>query len=171
MMPLVVTKSRVHYRKGYHRTWLLTITVLDCWISVKRLCCYCKKKSVVDYALVSSDMFLLISDFSVLDFCELYSDVHCPIILKLNLTEAQETELGHFGSGDDDDCVEDADEKKKKRKKKKRKKKKKNLDTLEVMMMIVLRTLMKKINKNLQFITGKPVWCKTMEDEYYFCIR
>ena len=78
-------------------------------------------------------MFLLISDFSVLDFCELYSDVHCSIILKLNLTEAH--------------------------------------DTLEVVMMIVLRTLMKKIYKNLQFITGKPVWCKTMEDEYYFYIR
>ena len=36
MMPLVVKKSRVHYRK-YHRTWLLTITVLDCWIFAERL--------------------------------------------------------------------------------------------------------------------------------------
>ena len=34
---LVVTKSRVHYRKGYHRIWLLTIMVLDCWIFAKRL--------------------------------------------------------------------------------------------------------------------------------------
>ena len=93
--------------------------------------CTCKNVSVVDYALVSSDLFPLISDFAVLDFCELYSDVHCPIVLKLNLIEAQETELGHFES-DDDDCLEDADE------------------------------------RNLQFITGKPVWCKTREDEYFF---
>ena len=50
--------------------------------------CTCKNVSVVDYALVSSDLFPLISDFAVLDFCELYSDVHCPIVLKLNLTEA-----------------------------------------------------------------------------------
>ena len=91
--------------------------------------CTCKKFSVVDYALVSSDLFPLISDYAVLDFCELYSDVHCPIVLKLNLIEAQETELGYFESGDDD-CLEDADE------------------------------------RNLQFITGKPVWCKTREDEY-----
>ena len=52
---------------------------------------------VLDYGLVSSDLFPLISDFVVLDFCELYSDVHYPIFLKLNLTEAQETELGHLG--------------------------------------------------------------------------
>ena len=71
--------------------------------------CTYKNVSVVDYALVSSDLFPLISDFAVLDFCELYSDVHCPIVLKLNPIEAQETEHGHFES-DDDDCLEDADE-------------------------------------------------------------
>ena len=38
--------------------------------------CTCKNVSVVDYALVSSDLFPLISDFAVFDFCELYSDVH-----------------------------------------------------------------------------------------------
>ena len=130
-MPVVVTKSRVHYQKGYHRIWLLTITVLDCWIFAKRLMLllsmtpvlgnvHVKNVSVLDYALVSSDLFPLISDFAVLDFCELYLDVHCPIVLKLNLIEAQETELGHFES-DDDDCLENADE------------------------------------RNLQFITGKPV--------------
>ena len=95
--------------------------------------CTCKNVSVVDCALVSSDLFPLISDFAVLDFCELYSDVHCPIVLKLNLIEAQETELGRFES-DDDDCLENADE------------------------------------RNLQFITGKPVWCKTGEDEYIFVL-
>ena len=46
---------------------------------------FCKNVNVVDYALVSSDLFPLISDFAVLDFCEIYSDVHCPIVLKLNL--------------------------------------------------------------------------------------
>ena len=50
--------------------------------------CTCKNVSVVDYALVSSDLFPLMRDFAVLDFCELCSDVHCPIVLKLNLTEA-----------------------------------------------------------------------------------
>ena len=68
-----------------------------------------KMSVCVDYAFVSSDVFPLISDFAVLVFCELYSDVHCPIVLKLNLIEAQETELGHFES-DDDDCLADADE-------------------------------------------------------------
>ena len=82
---------------------------------------------------MSSDLFPLISDFAVLDFCELYTDVHCPIVLKLNLIEAQEAELGHFES-DHDDCLEDADE------------------------------------RNLQFITGKPVWCKTREDEHIFAL-
>ena len=38
--------------------------------------CTCKNVSVVDYALVSSDLFPLISDFAVFNFCELYSDVH-----------------------------------------------------------------------------------------------
>ena len=95
--------------------------------------CTCKNVSGVDYALVSSDLFPLISGFAVLDFCELYSDVHCLIVLKLNVTEAQETEFGHFES-DDDDCLEDADE------------------------------------RNLQFITGKPAWCKTREDEYIFAL-
>ena len=42
IMPLVVVKSRVHYRKGYHRTWLLTITVLDCWIFANGWCYYCQ---------------------------------------------------------------------------------------------------------------------------------
>ena len=59
--------------------------------------CTCKNVSVLDYGLVSSDLFPLISDFVVLDFCELYSDVHYVIFLKLNLTEAQETELGLLG--------------------------------------------------------------------------
>ena len=93
----------------------------------------CKNVSVVDYALMSSDLFPLISDFAVLDYCEFHSDVHCPIVLKLNLNEAQETEHGHFES-DDDDCLEDADE------------------------------------RNLEFITGKPVWCKTRKDEYIFAL-
>ena len=95
--------------------------------------CACKNVSVVAYALVLSDLFPLISDFAVLDFCELYSDIQCPIILKLNLTEVQETELGHFEI-DDDDCLEDADQ------------------------------------RNLQFITGRPVWCKIREDEYIFAL-
>ena len=45
----------------------------------------------------------------MLDFCELYSDVYCPIVLKFNLIKAQETDLGHIES-DDDVCLEGADE-------------------------------------------------------------
>ena len=55
------------------------------------------------------DLFPLISDFAVLDFCELYSNVYCPIVLKLNLIKAQEADLGHLES-DDDVCLEVADE-------------------------------------------------------------
>ena len=104
--------SQMRVNCCYHRcTWVccsaaeLTSAGSDASIGK----CTCKNVSVVDYALVSSDLFPLISDFAVLGFCELYSDVHCPIVLKLNLIEAQETELGHFES-DDDDCLEDADE-------------------------------------------------------------
>ena len=43
----------------------------------------------MDYALVSSDLVPLISEFSLLDFCELYSDVHCPIVLKLNIMNVE----------------------------------------------------------------------------------
>ena len=66
-----------------------------CWIrsaSIER--CTCKDVSVVDYALVYSDLLSLISEFIVLDFCELYSDVHCPIELKLNIMNVQKADLG-----------------------------------------------------------------------------
>ena len=39
----------------------------------------CKNASVVDYALLSHPLFSLVSDFKVLDFNELFSDVHCLI--------------------------------------------------------------------------------------------
>ena len=103
MMPLVVTKSQVHYRKisqdmatnNYGFRLLDFCGTVDVAVVNGRAGsdasigkCTCKNVSVVDYALVSSDLFPLMRDFAVLDFCELYSDVHCPIVLKLNLTEA-----------------------------------------------------------------------------------
>ena len=62
--------------------------------------CTCKNVSVVDYALVSSDLFSLINEFTVLIFCELYFDVHCPIVLKLNIMIVQKTDLEQFDSPD-----------------------------------------------------------------------
>ena len=43
----------------------------------------CRDKSVVDYSIMSYNMFSIVHDFEVLDFCEFYSDVHCPIVLNL----------------------------------------------------------------------------------------
>lgn len=116
MMPLI------YYREEYHKTRLQTTMGLICWISAKRLivngCAgsdasvgkrVCKNVSVLDYALVSSDLLPLISEFVILAFCELYSDVHCPIVLTLNVIETQDTELEHFES-DDDVCLVDAEE-------------------------------------------------------------
>ena len=59
--------------------------------------CTCKNVSVVDYALVSSGF----------DFCELYSDVHCQIILKLSIMNVQKAYLEQ--SEIDDNCTNDGD--------------------------------------------------------------
>ena len=62
--------------------------------------------SVVDYALVSSDLFSLISEFAVLDFCELYSNVRCSIVLNLSFVDKQaDIERSEI----DNDCVDDGD--------------------------------------------------------------
>ena len=42
-----------------------------------------KEASVVDYAIVSVSLLDNVQDFSVLEFCELFSDIHCPISVKL----------------------------------------------------------------------------------------
>ena len=39
----------------------------------------CKNASIVDYVLISYDIFDYVNSFHILDFNELYSDVHCPI--------------------------------------------------------------------------------------------
>eukprot|EP00745_Piridium_sociabile_P007540 TRINITY_DN14980_c0_g1_i9.p1 TRINITY_DN14980_c0_g1~~TRINITY_DN14980_c0_g1_i9.p1 ORF type:complete len:145 (-),score=16.86 TRINITY_DN14980_c0_g1_i9:372-761(-) len=52
--------------------------------------CTCKDVSVVDYAIVSPDLITSVDDFKVLEFCELFSDVHCPIALKLNVNSPLE---------------------------------------------------------------------------------
>lgn len=44
----------------------------------------CKDRSTVDYFLSSVDNFAFINDFSILEFSDLYSDVHCPLTLILN---------------------------------------------------------------------------------------
>ena len=48
----------------------------------------CKHSSVVDYCIGNSEFLGLVNDFRILDFCRLFSDVHCPlsIILKTKQT-------------------------------------------------------------------------------------
>ena len=55
--------------------------------------------------MVSSGLFSLISEFTVLDFCELYSDVHCPIVLKLNIMNVLKADLKQFEINED--CIND----------------------------------------------------------------
>jgi hypothetical protein len=43
----------------------------------------CKNKSVVDYGIATPELVPLIVNFEVLDFCEILSDVHCPLIVTL----------------------------------------------------------------------------------------
>ena len=45
--------------------------------------CTCKNVSVVDYVLLTDCLFPSIARFKVLDFCEMLSDVHCPLELIL----------------------------------------------------------------------------------------
>ena len=45
----------------------------------------CKNKSVIDYFICSPTLFKLMRDFSILEFSNLYSDVHCPISLNLQI--------------------------------------------------------------------------------------
>ena len=41
----------------------------------------CKSSSVVDYVVISQSIFKLVNNFSVLDFDEMCSDIHCPIVV------------------------------------------------------------------------------------------
>lgn len=44
-----------------------------------------KGVSLIDYAVCSPMLFNIIDDFSVLNFCGLLSDIHCPIVIKFKL--------------------------------------------------------------------------------------
>ena len=43
----------------------------------------CKNASVIDYVLTSSNLIKRFSNFKIAEFCELYSDAHCPIEFSL----------------------------------------------------------------------------------------
>lgn len=43
----------------------------------------CKNSSTVDYVICSVLMFKLFENFYIHNFCNLYSDVHCPITFEL----------------------------------------------------------------------------------------
>lgn len=45
--------------------------------------CTTDKCTVIDYTISNGNFFQLVNDFCVLDFCKLYSDVHCPIVCQL----------------------------------------------------------------------------------------
>ena len=45
----------------------------------------CKNSSVVDYCIVSPELFKVLKEFEILEYCNLYSDVHSPIHFILNL--------------------------------------------------------------------------------------
>ena len=44
----------------------------------------CKESSLIDYFIVASDLFPLISDFEVLDFDPLCSDIHCRLHVSID---------------------------------------------------------------------------------------
>jgi len=46
----------------------------------------CKDASVVDYVVVSLDLFRLVTDFKINEFCELFSDVHCAVSFSVRST-------------------------------------------------------------------------------------
>ena len=48
-----------------------------------------QKASVVDYVVASLSVFPLISQFSIGDFNECLSDVHCPIFLALTFEDVE----------------------------------------------------------------------------------
>ena len=45
----------------------------------------CKNSSVVDYCIVSLELLKFFKEFKILEFCNLYSDVHSPMYLKLKV--------------------------------------------------------------------------------------
>jgi hypothetical protein len=49
----------------------------------------CKDASVVDYFIASKVLFHQIADFEVHEFCDLLSDVHCAVTLKITLKSAE----------------------------------------------------------------------------------
>ena len=59
----------------------------------------CKDRSTVDYFLSSVDNFAFINDFSILEFSDLYSAVHCPLTLilntesSINLNRSEDTQI------------------------------------------------------------------------------
>ena len=55
--------------------------------------CTCKDASVVDYFIVSHDLFSSVGGFCVHDFCELYSDVHCPVSMRLHIDHSVDVQV------------------------------------------------------------------------------
>ena len=60
----------------------------------------CKNASVVDYAIVSHSLFPLVREFCVLEYNELFSDIHCPVSIQF-------TKLNQFDVKESNDSSED----------------------------------------------------------------
>ena len=56
----------------------------------------CKNASIVDYVIITHDMFNYLYSFHILNFNELYSDVHCPINIVFKISDNLEQECHDF---------------------------------------------------------------------------
>ena len=60
----------------------------------------CKNSTMVDYFVCSSNLIPKVSDFCVEDFCEILSDVHCPVFLELIFEKKSCTETTESSSNE-----------------------------------------------------------------------
>ena len=63
----------------------------------------CKDASVVDYIIVSSSLFTLTENFTVLDFNEVYSDVHCAVIANFEFNKVNDSNAEQNDSTESND--------------------------------------------------------------------
>ena len=62
----------------------------------------CKNVSVIDYALASPSLFPDICHFDVLPFNDTFSDIHCPLHVKIRRNNSKSIDVGiitHDNSG------------------------------------------------------------------------
>ena len=55
----------------------------------------CKNNSVIDYVIMSAELFPCIHSFEVLEFDPLLSDIHCPVAFTINMQLQGNVTLHH----------------------------------------------------------------------------